>query len=119
MNCQQEQIGEARSSERIAFQCTLVFANGRQVGEGRVLDVSAHGCLVESPVPVKVGDDLQLRLVRPDSDLSVCVSLAAVRWAQGLQFGVRFIKVDEKHYVRLNHFVAHVQQDPWKKTYHF
>lgn len=118
MNCQQEQIGEARSSERIKFQGTLVFANGGQVGEGWVLDMSAHGCLVESPVPVKVGDYLQLRLVLHDSNLSVHVSLAAVRWAQGLQFGARFIKVNEKHYARLNHFVAQMQEDPWKKTYY-
>ncbi len=118
MNCQQEQIGEARSSERIKVQCTLVFANGRQVGEGRARDVSAHGCL-ESPVPVKEGDYLQLRLVRPDCDLSACVSLAAVQWVQGLQFGVRFIKVDEKHYARLNNFVTQERENPWRKRYVF
>ena len=117
MNRQQEQIGEARSSERIKFQCTFVCANGRQVGEGLVLDVSAHGCFVESPVPVKEGDYLQLRLVRPDCDLSACVSLAAVQWVQGLQFGLRFIKVDEKHYARLNNFVTQEQGNPWRKTH--
>lgn len=116
MNCSPKPIVEARSSERIALQCSIVIANGIQVGEGRVLDVSVRGCLVEGPVLVRVGDHLQLRLFLPDSDLSMCVSLAAVRWAQGLRFGVEFIEVDEKHRACLNHFVS-LQADPWARTY--
>lgn len=116
MDCHQEPIVEARSSERIALQCSIVIANGIQVGEGRVLDVSVHGCLVEGPVLVKVGDYLQLRLFLPDPDPSICVALAAVRWAQDLRFGVEFIKVDKKHRACLNHFVA-LQADPWARTY--
>ena len=54
----QKQIGEARSSERIAFQCSVVLASGMHVGEGQVPNMSGHGCLVESSVPVKVGDHL-------------------------------------------------------------
>jgi hypothetical protein len=116
MDCHPEPIVDTRLSERIALQCSIVMANGRQVGEGRVLDLSVRGCLVEGPVPVKVGDSLQLRLFLPDSDQSMCVSLAAVRWTQDLRFGVEFIEVDEKHRACLNHFVAR-QADPWARTY--
>jgi len=115
MNCQQEQIREARFSERIALQCSLVFANGRQVGEGRVLDMSVPGCLVESSVPVKVGDYLQLRLCLPDYQPSLFVSLAAVRWAQGLRFGLELIGMNEMDRVRLNRFVA-LQGDLWARV---
>jgi prepilin-type N-terminal cleavage/methylation domain-containing protein len=49
MNCQQEQIREARSSERIDLQCSLVFANSRQVGEGRLLGQMYRHPRLQSP----------------------------------------------------------------------
>jgi prepilin-type N-terminal cleavage/methylation domain-containing protein len=49
MNCQQGQIREARSSERIDLQCSLVFANDRQVGEGRVVGQMYRHHRLQSP----------------------------------------------------------------------
>ena len=112
----QKQIGEARSSERIGLQCSVVLASGMHVGEGQVPNMSGHGCLVESSVPVKVGDHLQLRLSIPGSEPSMRVSRAAVCWAQGLRFGVEFIGMEEKDRARLNHFVT-LQMDPWATAY--
>jgi hypothetical protein len=86
----QEQGVEARYRGRLALQCSIVFADGTQTGEGRVRDVSVPGCLVESPVPLKVGAYLQLRLFLPDHQPPLLVSLAAVRWVQGLRFGLEF-----------------------------
>ena len=67
----------ARFGERLPIQCSLVIANGVQVGEGRVFDLSMRGCLVEGAVRVKAGDRLQLRLCLPDSLSSICVSVAS------------------------------------------
>jgi PilZ domain len=102
---------ECRSSERIALQCSIIVATGVQTGEGRVLNVSKSGCLVEAPI-IKAGDYLQMRLFLPHTDLSICVSVAVVQWALGFRFGVEFIEVDEKHRTRLNHFLA-TGKDPW------
>lgn len=116
MGHHQEQIREARYSERLALQCSIIFANGTETGEGRVLDVSVPGCLVESLVPVKVGDYLQLRLLLPDHQPALFVSLAAVRRVQGLRFGLEFIGMKEKDRVRLNRFVA-LQGDLWARVH--
>ena len=116
MDSHQKQIGEARSSERIALHCSIVLASGIQVGEGQVLNMSGRGCLVESSVPVKVGDNLQLRLSLPEPEPSMRVSQAAVCWAQGLRFGVEFIGMEEKDRVRLNRCVT-LQGDPWTSAY--
>ena len=116
MDSHQEQSREARSSERIAIQCSIVLASGMQMGEGQVLDMSVRGCLVESFVPVKVGGDLQLRLFLSEPDLSMRVPRAAVRWAQGLRFGVEFMGMEEKDRGRLNRFLT-LQGDPWARTY--
>ena len=106
-------VQEARSGERLALQCSILVATGVQTGEGRVLNLSKHGCLVESPMHIKAGDHLQLRLFLPESDQSVCASLAVVRWVQATLFGVEFLMIDEKYRSRLNQFVA-MGSDPWK-----
>jgi len=116
MDSRRKQTGEARASERIALQCSIVLSSGMQVGEGQVFNMSGRGCLVESSVPVKVGDNLQLRLSLPEPEPSMRVSQAAVCWAQSLRFGVKFIGMEEKDRARLNRFVTQ-QWDPWAKTY--
>jgi PilZ domain-containing protein len=116
MDSHQEPIKKARSGERIAIQCSIVLANGIQVGDGRVLDMSGHGCLVESSVPVKVGDNIQVRLSLPEPEPSMRVPRAAVRWTQGFRFGVEFIGMEEKDRVRLNRFVA-LQGDLWARVH--
>ena len=76
MDCEQEQSEKkARSGERLIVRCSLAIANGVQVGGGWVFDVSMRGCLVESPIGVKVGDRLQLRLGLPElpCPLHLCV----------------------------------------------
>ena len=42
----------ARFGKRLLIQCSLVIANGIQVGEGWVIDLSMRGCLVEGSVGV-------------------------------------------------------------------
>jgi hypothetical protein len=83
MVCHQKQIRRAQFSARITIQSPIVLASGRQVGEGRVLDISERGCLVESSLRVKVGDTVQLRLSLPGPGPSIRVPRAAVRWSQG------------------------------------
>jgi len=106
-------IAESRSNARIALQCSVILANGVQTSEGQVLNVSENGCLVEASVRIKPGDHLQIRLFLPDSDQSMCVSLAVVHWVLGFRFGVEFRKVDEKHRSHLNQLIG-MGNDPWK-----
>ena len=112
----QASVVQTRSSERRAHPCSVVLATGTQTGEGRVLDLSGNGCLVESLVRVTVGDSLQLRLLLPDLDLSMRVSEAVVRWVRGFQFGVEFITVNESRRARLHHFIRAWHEDPWKSS---
>jgi hypothetical protein len=107
-------VKDSRSSPRIALQCSLLLANGRQTGEGQVLNLSRNGCLVEAPIGIKPGDHLQLRLFLPDRDQSLCVSLAVVHWAEASRFGIEFLKVDEKYRPGLNQFMLAMGEDPWR-----
>jgi hypothetical protein len=106
----------ARLGERVPIQCCLVLANGVQVGEGRVFDLSMRGCLVEGAVRVKAGDRLQLRLRLPHSHPSICVSVALVRWVQGRRFGLEFMRVEDTYRAHLDRFIT-FQSDPWARVY--
>lgn len=113
-----QSVKKGRSRERLPIQCSIVIANGVQVGEGWVLDVSMRGCLVEGSVRVTVGDRLQLRLCLPEAAAIpfICVSVAIVRWTQDSRFGVEFMRVDEKYHVYLKRFITQ-QADPWARAH--
>jgi hypothetical protein len=117
MVSRQKKIGDSRASERFAFQCFIILASGMQVGEGRTLNMSECGCLVESSLPVKVGDNLQLRLSFHESEPSMRVPRAAVCWVQGPRFGVEFIGIEEKDRARINRYVTLLGGDLWARTY--
>ncbi|MGQ0809958.1 MAG: PilZ domain-containing protein [Nitrospiraceae bacterium] len=94
-----------RYSRRVPVQCPAMFKGDRIVGEGHMLDLSSPGCLLESLEPVKLGEYMRLRLLLPDSRVSLQVELAAVRWVQGLRFGMEFIRMDQEDQIRLDQFL--------------
>src|SRR6478672_4177052 len=95
-----------RYRQRIRFKIPIVFTMGSQIGEGRVLDLTIPGCLIESPIKVPKGQSLQLKMYLTGLETPLTVSLAVVRWSNGTQFGVEFIKMEKSHGVLLNRFMA-------------
>ena len=96
---------QARYSQRIAVDCAVMFAGDSGMGEGRALDVSLPGCLLESPEKMFEGDYVQLRLFLPDAPTPLQVSLAAIRWVNGTRVGLEFIRTTTDQQCRLKHFV--------------
>ena len=94
-----------RYNERLTMRCPVVFAGRSYIGEGYVLNLTAPGCLVESPCPANRGDYVQLKMVLPGLKAPFYVELAAVRWKQGEQFGLEFIQMSEADQVSLNLFL--------------
>jgi hypothetical protein len=96
---------EDRYSTRVPVECTAVFAGEAIIGEGRVIDVSLPGCLLESPEYARPGDCLRLKLFLPDRRPAISVSLAVVRWVKGNRLGIEFIRSSEEDGLRLKRFV--------------
>lgn len=90
-----------RYGPRVELTCKVVLAGDRSRYEGRVLDVSLPGCLIECVHALHVGDYVQLRLFFPDQARPMDVSLAAVRWIDGRKIGVEFIRSSKDDQVRL------------------
>lgn len=94
-----------RYSERIPVECGVVFSGENMCGEGRVIDVSLPGCLMESPELVKVGDYMRLRLFLPDQTAPLNVPLAVVRRVDGSFIGLEFIRSSDADQARLTRYV--------------
>ncbi len=94
-----------RYSERVPVGGSVIFAGDNAIGEGRLLDLSLPGCLLESPEQMRWGEYVQLRLFLPDRLASVQVALAAVRWTKGSRSGIEFIRTSHEDERRLEQFV--------------
>ena len=97
---------KARYGERIHAKGPVIITVGSLVSEGRIQDLSVVGCLIESPAFVKRGYSVQLQLCRHDPKSSFDVALAVVRWSNGCQCGVEFIKMTQKDQRQLNQIMV-------------
>ncbi len=96
---------KVRYGQRVSVECSVMFAGETTVGEGRILDLSLPGCLLESPEKMYPGEYVQLRLFLPDLLAPLHVPLAAVRWVDGFKVGIEFIRTSQDEQCRLEQFV--------------
>jgi hypothetical protein len=96
---------KARYSQRVSVACSVIFSGDGGVGEGRMLDVSLPGCLLQSAATLKAGEYVQLRVFLPDLQSPLHVPLAAVRWVEGNRVGLEFIRTSHEEQTRLEQFV--------------
>jgi len=95
----------SRYGPRVPVVGQAVLAGSRASCEGRVLDLSVPGCLIECSHRLHVGEYVRLRVSLPDGGVAMTVSLAAVRWVCGNRVGLEFIRSSDADRHRLNAFV--------------
>lgn len=111
-----------RYGPRVELTCKVILAGDQSRYEGRVLDVSLPGCLIECVHSLHVGDYVQLRLFFPDQARPMNVPLAAVRWVDGTKVGVEFIRSSKDDQVRLASLVqgqthSTGRTDQWRESF--
>lgn len=94
-----------RYSARIPVECSIIFSAETMIGEGRVIDVSLPGCLMEISESTRPGGYLRLKLSLPDGQPAISVPLAVVRWVKSNRMGIEFIRTSEEDARRLTRFV--------------
>ena len=97
---------KARYKERIALSSAVTFRTDSHFGEGRLLDITSPGCLIESSVAVQKGQSLHLTIFLQGLESPLLIPLGVVRWTKGTQFGVEFIKMDEVNRLALDRYIA-------------
>lgn len=112
-----------RYCERVDTRLPVVFAGEAYVGEGTVLNVSVPGCAIHSRKRVQPGSYLEMRILVPDATSPLRVGLAKVRWCEGRQFGVEFIRMPGEDQVHLGRLVKKMtplallpQTDRWQEA---
>jgi hypothetical protein len=97
---------QPRYQKRLIIPSRAVFMFESQGAEGRILNINGTGGLIESPVHVYRGAYVALKLFLPHLLSPLLVTLAGVRWANGLHFGVEFIQIPEKEQHVMRQFLA-------------
>lgn len=93
----------------VQFKVTLSFSQGEAGGEGRLVNLALGGAGIRSAKRVVTGDFVALRIFPPDTETPIAVESAAVRWVQGPEFGVEFLKVQPAERQRLEELLKQLE----------
>ena len=94
-----------RNLYRLSVTCPAMYCVISAVGEGKIMNLSAVGCAIETDQPLLTDKNVALRLVLPDQSESLPIDEAHVRWVHGNLAGIEFIEVERTANLRLHGFV--------------
>ena len=102
---------EKREQPRFTSQFRSTISGGHGEGQGRTLDLSAGGCMIETDLPVVVGASFECRIYVPGLDWPLRVDEAQVRWVKGNTFGVQFVKIKPDEEEKLEQVIASLHKE--------
>jgi PilZ domain len=82
-----------RPYRRVPTQRVLYYLSGKCVGKGVVTNLSQSGMRVRGEHAVEPGVNLALRLTLSDDGPTIDIDQATVRWIDGNDFGLDFVRV--------------------------
>ena len=94
-----------RGLYRLSLNYPAMYCVMSTVGEGKISNLSAVGCSIETHEPLSQNQQVALRLLLPDKAESLPIEAAEVRWVNGTRAGVEFIQVEREANLRLHTFV--------------
>lgn len=94
-----------RGLYRLPVTYPAMYCVTSTVGEGKVTNLSAMGCAIETDEPLLMNQHMALRLLLPDKSDSLPIDAAEVKWVAGTRAGIEFIEVERQANLRLHSFV--------------
>ncbi|NWF72353.1 MAG: PilZ domain-containing protein [Nitrospirae bacterium] len=107
----EESPREKRQQPRFTSQFRSTFSGDQREGQGRTLDLSSGGCMIESDSPVVVGTTFECRVYVPGLDWPLRIDEAQVRWVKAGTFGIQFTKIQPDEEVKLKRVIASLNQE--------
>lgn len=101
---------EQRRDRRVQVQYPISFEGNQGVGKGKLFNLSARGCGVESGAFVQVGTTVTIRVYVPTHKEPIHVGRAGVTWSAGQDFGVEFMDMDPQERERLQKLIEEIQE---------
>jgi PilZ domain-containing protein/uncharacterized protein DUF6566 len=100
---------DRRATPRFRVQFRTTFsASSSMEGMGIMLDLSTGGCRIESPVTVKAGMSLELRIYAPGIEWPLMIEAASVQWVSGQTFGLAFFRISQGEQQRLDEVITNL-----------
>jgi hypothetical protein len=96
-----------RPYRRIPIWRVLYYLSGEYVGKGVVTNLSQSGMRIQGEHAVEPGIALALRLTLADGGPTVEIERAAVRWVDGYDFGLDFVRISP---AATKHIANHLNQ---------
>ncbi|MBI5411474.1 MAG: PilZ domain-containing protein [Nitrospirae bacterium] len=101
---------ERREFARVAVELPLSLSGNGMAGGGLISGLSARGCTLVSDELILPGTTLALRIQLPTQSVPLKVDLAEVRWAQGRECGLEFLRLRLEEKKRLRRFLSALQR---------
>lgn len=92
----------SRTYHRFPLFYPVIFGGAPFVGEGILTNLSLMGCSVMSDREVLCGSDVRVSVLLPNQRPALSIELGTIKWVQGYEFGVEFLRLPIEARQRLN-----------------
>jgi hypothetical protein len=92
----------SRAYHRFSLFYPVIFGGAPFVGEGILTNLSLMGCSVMCDREVLCGSDVRVSVLLPNQTPALSIDLGTIKWVQGQQFGVEFLRLPLEARQRLN-----------------
>ena len=92
----------SRTYHRFPLFYPVIFGGAPFVGEGILSNLSLMGCSVMSDREVLCGSDVRVSVLLPNQRPALSIELGTIKWVQGYEFGVEFLRLPFEARQRLN-----------------
>lgn len=83
----------SRTYHRFPLAYPVIFGGAPFVGEGMLTNLSLTGCSVKCNREVLCGSAVRVSVLLPDQTQALSIDLGTIKWVEGHQFGVKFLRL--------------------------
>lgn len=95
-----------RPFRRIPTWCVLHYLGGEFIGKGIMTNLSQSGMRVQGDHTVTPGLQIAIRVVFAENRSSVQIERATVRWVNGCDFGLEFVRIAPLASKQIGHVIG-------------
>jgi hypothetical protein len=105
---QQKKVAQftLRPFRRIPTWCILHYLGGEFIGKGIMTNLSQSGMRVQGDHTVTPGMQIAVRVIFPENGSSVQIERATVRWVNGCDFGLQFVRIAPMASKQIAHVIS-------------
>ena len=92
----------SRTYHRFPLRYPVIYGGAPFVGEGILNNLSLMGCSILSDREVLCGSEVRVSVLLPNQTPALSIDLGTIKWVQGHEFGVEFLRLPLEARQRLN-----------------